>query len=184
MSTRDPLSLADPAELPEALREPLLGVPFAAFIVVEAARLDELPEAAVLGWLGVRESAFARVEERFRDIVSEELAKEGSSFDDLHEDLLGRALSLWARPVEPLDRDVEAWIAFQRHALLADDPGAMAQKSGLTPGDEVRLARLWRSRLALPEVAARAEAAMSGPLSPLPKLSLAPFAFPPSMEST
>jgi len=80
--------------------------------------------------------------------------------------------------------DVEAWIAFQRHALLADDPGAMAQKSGLTPGDEVRLARLWRSRLALPEVAARAEAAMSGPLSPLPKLSLAPFAFPPSMEST
>jgi hypothetical protein len=184
MSTRDALLIADLSRIPEALREPIEGVSLAAYLFVEAARLDGLPLSTVLQWLGVGKSAFFRAEERWSDRVEDELAREGSAFDSMYEDLLGRALSLWTRPTPPLDRDVEAWIMFQRHALEADDPEKMARLAGLTPGDEVRLARLWRGRLSISEIAARAEAALSGPLSDLPKLALPPILFPPALEST
>jgi len=182
MSTRDALLIPEPCELPDALREPIEGVSLAAYLFVEAARLDALPLPAVLRWLGVREGAFARAEEPWSERVADELAREGSHFDALYDDLLGRALSRWARPVEPLDRDVEAWMTFQRHALAADDPSEIARGAGLTAGDELRLARLWRERLVSPEIAARAGEAWSGPLPPLPKLALAPIVFPPTPE--
>jgi hypothetical protein len=182
MSTRDALLISEPSRLPEAVREPIEGVSFAAYLVVEAARLDGLPFLTVLGWLGVRQRAFARAEELWSERVSDELAREGAHFDEVYEDLLTQALSLWARSIEPLDREVEAWMTFQRHALAAEDPGAMARRAGLTVGDEMRLARLWRGRLATAEIAARAMAAWSGPLLPLPKLSLSPIVFPPTPE--
>lgn len=182
MSTPDAISIAEPSRLPETLREPIEGIALATYLFVEAARLDGLPAAAVLGWLGVRESVFARVEERWSERVEEELARDGSCFDELYEDLVGQALSRWARPAPPLDREVEAWMTFQRHALAADDPGEMARGAGLTTGDELRLARLWRDRLGNPEIAARAMAAWSGPLLPLPKLALSPIVFPPTAE--
>lgn len=189
MSTRDERSfrpdtllIPDPSRLPESLREPIEGVSFAAYLLVEAARLDGLAPAAVLGWLGVRESVFVRAEERWSDLLADELARGSARFDEIYEDFLGRALSLWARPVDPLDRDVEAWITFQRHMLAAGDPGELARRAGLTPGDELRLARLWRGRFAAPEVAARGAAAWSGPLLPLPALRLTPIAFPPTQE--
>jgi hypothetical protein len=182
MSTRDALLIPEPSGLPEALREPIEGVSFAAYLFVEAARLDALPLAAVLGWLGVREGAFARAEEPWSERVADELARDGSHFDALYEDLLGRALSRWARPVDPLDRDVEAWMTFQRHTLAADDPGEIARRAGLTAGDELRLARLWRGRLAGPDIAERAGEAWSGPLPALPKLALSPIVFPPAPD--
>jgi len=120
-------------------------------------------------------------EEQWSARLSDELARDRALFDALYEDLLGRALSLWVRPVEPLDRDVEAWMTFQRHALKAGDPGRVARHLGLTLADELRLARLWRGRLATPEIAARAEAAWSGPLPPLPKLTLGPIHLPPTL---
>ena len=181
MSTRDTLVIPEPSRLPEALREPIDGVSLATYLFVEAARLDGLSEPAVLGWLGVPWRAFARAEERWSARLSDELARDRALFDELYEDLLGRALSLWGRPIEPLDRDVEAWMTFQRHALEAGDPGKLARHLGLTIADELRLARLWRGRLATPETAARAEAAWSGPLPPLPKLTLGPIHLPPTL---
>lgn len=182
MSIAEALLIPEPSRLPDALRDPIEGVSLATYLFVEAARLDALPLPAVLGWLGVREGAFARAEEPWSERVADELARDGSHFDELYEDLLGEALSRWARPVDPLDREVEAWLTFQRHALAAEDPGEMARRAGLTAGDEVRLARLWRERLATPAVAERAAAAWSGPLLPLPKLSLSPIVFPPTLE--
>jgi hypothetical protein len=178
------ISLHEPSQLPEALRAPIEGVSFADYLFVEAARLDALPVGSVLAWLGVRSKAFARAEERWNDRLSEELAREGGHFDEQYEELLTRALSVWARSVEPLDSDVEAWMIFQRHALAAEDPSEMARGLGLTIGDEMRLARSWRERLADPEIAVRAEAAMSGPLLPLSKVSLSPFVFPPTLEAS
>jgi len=182
MSTRDALLIPEPSRLPEALREPLEGVSLAAYLFVEAGRLDALPLASLLGWLGVRESAFERAEERWSERVADELTREGPPFDEVYEDLITRALSLWSRSVTPLDHDVEAWMMFQRHALAAADPGAMARRLGLTAGDEMRLARSWRDRLRAPEIAARAVAAWTAPLSPLPALSFSPIVFPPPLE--
>lgn len=180
MSTRDELLMAEPSRLPEALREPLSGVSLADYLFVEAARLDGLPTPAVLAWLGLPEGVYSRAEELWGERVADELAREGAQFDEMYEDLLTRALSLWARSVDPLDRDVEAWVMFQRHALAASDPSGVARRVGLTAGDELRLARLWRYRLEDPAIAARAEAAMSGPLGPIPKLTLSPIVFPPT----
>lgn len=177
MSTRDRLIVTDPLLLPEALREPVAGVSFAAYLCVEAARLDGLPDRAVLAWLGVTESTFARAEERWDERLSDELAREGAELDAMYDDLLGRALSLWHRAIDPLDRDVAAWIAYQRRAGDTPDLG---RERGLTLGDELRLARLWRGRVTDPEVATVAVAAWSAPLPPMPALVLSPLVFPPA----
>lgn len=183
MSTPDSLILDVPSRLPDALREPVEGVSFAAYLIVEAARLDALPERAVLGWIGVRQAAFERAEESWSERLGDALA-DTPGFDEVYEDLLGRALALWSRAIDPLDRDIDAWMRFQRHALAADDPGDFARRAGLTPGDEVRLARLWRARLASPDLGARAALAWSAPLGPMPAVTLSPFVFPKPPEAT
>jgi hypothetical protein len=176
--------LSHSPELPETWREPICGVSLAAYMLVEAARLDGLPISAVLAWIGVRESAFTRAEDIWSDRIADALDQDDAAFDELYEDLLGRALSLWSRSVEPLDRDVEAWINFQRHSFETTDPGDMARRAGLTIGDEMRLVRLWYMRLSDPEIAARAVDAWSAPLTPLPKLVIVPFVFPPPAGQT
>jgi hypothetical protein len=184
MSTRDALVIPDPARIPAAWRAPIDGVSLAAYLVVEASRMDDVPLPAVLAWLGLRESAFERAEERWSDRIADGLAQDGSDLDALYHDLVGRALALWARRTAPLDSEIEAWMTYQRHALAAADPAELARKLGLTPGDELRLARLWRERLLDPAIAARAAAAWTAPLAPLPGLLLSPLVFPPAVEPT
>ncbi|MEO7327479.1 MAG: hypothetical protein ABI193_02800 [Minicystis sp.] len=174
----------DLTTLPEPLRDPIAGVSLAHYLIVEASRLDALPLPTVLTWLGLRPIAFERAEEPWSERIDEELAREGSTFDERYQHLLGQALSLWSRAIDPLDHDIEAWMTFQRHALAADDPGEMARRAGLLAGDELRLAHRWRDRLSTPEIAARAEAAWSGPLLPLPRLTLSPIVFPPALETS
>lgn len=182
MSTRDALLIPDPSSLPEALRAPIGGVSLAAYLFVEASRLDALPLPAVLAWIGLRGSVFERAEEGWNDRLADALAGEGPELDLLYQELVSRALSLWARRIAPLDTDVEAWMTFQRHALASADPGEHARGLGLTPGDELRLARLWSERLLDPAIAARAVAAWSAPIQPLPRLTVAPLVFPPVVE--
>jgi hypothetical protein len=187
MSTRDAYAALSPiaSRLPATLLEPIEGVTFAAYLFVEAARLDGLATAAVLSWLGIRRVHYERAEERWSERVDSELLRESdgdeatASFDALYEEALTLALLVWRRRVEPLDSDVTSWITYQRHVLDALDPQTVAEKVGLTPGDEMRLAHLWRERVALPEIAARAVDAWSGPLLPLPAVTLEPILFPP-----
>lgn len=173
-------------ELPRSLQAPVDGVPFSAYLTVEAARLDHLPDAAVLAWLEIKQAAFGRAEERWADRLADALAADPvpgqPPFDEVYEELLGQALFRWARAVAPLDRDVAAWITFQRQALAAGDPAAFARDLGLTPGDELRLACHWRHRMTDPEVSARARAALDGPLPPMPALAVSPIVFPPGKE--
>jgi hypothetical protein len=182
MSTRDALLIPDPARIPDTWRAPIEGVSLAAYLLVEASRLDGLPLPAVLAWLGLRESVFERAEERWSDRIADGLAREGSELDVLYHDLVSRALALWTRRTAPLDDEIEAWMTYQRHALAAADPAELARKLGLTSGDELRLARQWRARLLDPAIAARAAAAWSSPLASLPGLSLSPIVFPPAVE--
>jgi hypothetical protein len=174
MSTTD---LLHSAALPEALRRPLRGVSFAHHLVVVASRLDAIATPAVLAWLGVPEVAYGRVEARWEELVSDELARDGSEFDALYTEQIERALCLWGRPVEPLDHDLEAWLNYERHA--AESPAAVAARTTLTAGDALRLARRWRGRLADPELARRAARALAAPLAPLAVISAPPLRFPP-----
>ena len=75
MSTPEALVIPAPSALPEALRQPIHGVSLAAYLVVEAARLDALAVPAVLDWLGVSARAFARAEGPWSDRVAEALAQ-------------------------------------------------------------------------------------------------------------
>lgn len=183
MPTTDVLfsgDLTSRASLPEALRGPLRGVSFAHHLIVVASRMDALATPAVLAWLGLPEEAYARVEARWEERVSDELAREGSGFDALYTELLGQAVDLWGRAVEPLDHDLEAWLAYERHA--AEHPAAVAARTTLTAGDALRLARHWRGRLAEPTLAERAARALAGPLPPLPDVTPSPLRFPPETQ--
>lgn len=178
MSSPARLVIADPSLLPEALRAPVSGVSFADYLVVEASRLDGLPLPPVLALLGLSPLAFERAEDHFGERLDDELSRDGSTFPDLYQDLLARALALFTRSIDPLDRDIEAFMTYQRHALDAGDPGQFARDLGLTPGDEIRLARRWNERLADPSIAERAQRALLAPLAPLPALTLAPLVVP------
>lgn len=178
MSTLDWLAslLAIPAEsLPPSLRAPLGSVTLTHYVIVEASRLDGIDQEQILAWLGLSAEAFEAVEEGWSERIADALTAEGSTFDEVYEDLLGRALELWPRAVDPLDRKIEAYLTYQRHNLETEDLG---QRLGLTTGDEIRLGRLWAARLADPEVAAQAQAASSVALPPLPEVVVVPVQLP------
>jgi hypothetical protein len=182
--SKDILDEALLAGVPEAWRRPLHGVSLGAYLVVEAARMDGISETEALTWLGVSPAAFARAEGPWADRIDDALAADSAAgerpFDEVYEELLGEVLSRWKRPVPPLDQDIESWIAMQRHSLLADDPEDLSRRLGLSAGDELRLDRLWRERMKDPAIAARAQAALDGPLLPLPRPAVAPLVFPPN----
>lgn len=181
MSTPDALLIPDPSVLPEKVREPISGISFATYLFVEAARLDEIPTQSVLVWLGVRESDFERAESTWSERVADEFERDESSFEELYEDLFGKALSFWTRSITPLDTDIQSWICLQRHLLESPD---LARQLGLTSGDEMRLERLWRTRLSDPAVAFMAAETWASALSPLPKIIVAPSNFPLRAEAT
>lgn len=176
MPTPDPR----PTESAEGqpMEELIAGVSLDVYLTVEAARLDGLDEAAVLAWLGVRPTDFERAEERWRDRIDDALAGD-DGFEAVYLAGIERALARWSREVDPLDRDVDAWIQYQRHGLAAGDGADVGARLGLTAGDEVRLGATWRSRLRDPAIATRAASAMDAPLRPLPTVRVAPLVFPP-----
>ncbi|MFO0551171.1 MAG: hypothetical protein U0271_22460 [Polyangiaceae bacterium] len=173
----------DPALLPPALRGSISGVTFFAYLAVEAAQLDHIEPERVLAWLSIGAADFDKAGEVFSERVAEALS-DIEGFDAVYEDLLGQFVELWSRPVEPLSSDAVAWIAYQRHALASAEPEQLAAKLGLTPGDELRLARRWRQRLTDPAVAAAALQAMDGPLPALPELTLPELSFPPGVSAS
>lgn len=179
MSTRDWLTIAAES-LPQSLRAPLGSVTLTQYVIVEASRLDGIDQAQILAWLGLSAEAFEAVEEGWSERIADALTAEGSSFDELYEDLLGRALELWPRAVDPLDRKIDAYLTYQRHNLETEDLG---QRLGLTTGDEIRLARSWASRLADPQVAALAHAASALPLPPVPEVVIAPIQLPSPLDT-
>ncbi len=183
--------------LPRSLSAPIEGVPFMAYLTLEAARLDGIPDADVIAWMGLDEARFggvapgsgarfARASDLWTERLDEALAAVPAPgerpFDEVYEELLGQTLLWWARSVAPLDRDVGSFVTYQRHALAAVDPEAFSRDLGLTNGDDLRLARHWRRRMTDPEVSERARAAMEGPLPPMPALTLSPLVFPPRKE--
>lgn len=179
MSKHDRLVIADTALLPEILRRDANGVSFASFVLVEAARLDDIEDGRVLEWLDIPRSAFERAEEAFGECLMEALGSDHPDFEELYDELITRALSQWSRRLPPLDEHVEAWVTFQRHALVSEEPASFASAHGLTAGDELRLAALWRARMSDPAVVERATAAMAAPLPEKPVPLPAPLVFPP-----
>lgn len=122
-----------------------------------------------------------RAEEIWSEPLSEALAE---GFDAAYEELLGRAAMLWPRKTPPLDEAIEAWIAYQQHVVLAEAPTTARERLGVTRGDELRLGRLWRERIASdPALQERAAVALENARTlPEPRFAqrLGKVPFPPS----
>ena len=83
----------------------------------------------------------------------------------------------WAEAIE------DAKIPFAGLYLLPMVMPQLAERLGLTRGDELRLAHRFRAQRGDSSVAARATAALTGELPALPPIALGPLVFPPPDET-
>ena len=158
-------------------------VPLELYAAVVAALGEGYPLAVVLEHEGlsldVWEAAEARWVERLQGSAEGDL----SLFDALDRALAAQR-ARFSRPVEPLDEDLDAFLAFQRHLAAAAQPATLLAAHGLSLGDWARLQEQWAERLAADaDARTRAREALSLPdMPPMPTVRPAPREMPPSLR--
>jgi hypothetical protein len=162
--------------------QPFGRVSLPAFIAVQAARLDGIADDAILAWLGLDAVDLRQASPCWSSYLAQQLVR--PEFHLVFEELLESALSCWGRPIPPLDRDLEAWVAYRQLASRVEDPDAFARRLGLTAGDEIRLACMWRRRLKDRGLRTLARALTERPGLSLPKISVGRIFFPPPEHVT
>lgn len=158
-------------------------VPLAMYAAVVAALGEGYALSVVLEHEGLSQDAWEAAEERWVERLGSSAEGDLSLFDALDRALAaGRAR--FARSVDPLDNDLDQFLAFKRHLAAAEKPIVMLAEHGLFLGDWVRLQERWAERLAA-DSALRAEAAtrLSGSKAPpLPLVRPGPRALPPPLR--
>ncbi|MDC3955572.1 hypothetical protein [Polyangium jinanense] len=152
-----------PQTLPSALGGGVEGVDFRKFVLLVAAHMDAIDMTEAFEVANVAPDVWARAqpvwERRLLDALESD---EGTTIAEIHDAALGDGLLRWERRLPPLDEEVSAYMALERHLATLADPAAWLAAIGLLPTDLVRLAHLWRRRFAEDEVlrARAAEAAL------------------------
>jgi len=118
--------------------------------------------AAVLAQERVPEGAWPRAARAWREAIGESAALQLE-----HIKARRTAEDVLARAVEPLGSDVKAWCGLLGALALADDPGAVAAKLGITMIDIGALGRAWRRKVERdPSLASQMKAAAEGAIAP------------------
>jgi hypothetical protein len=154
-------------------------VPLALYTAVIAALGEGYPLAFVLEHEGLSHGTWEAAEERWVDRLEASAEGDLSLFDSL-ERALASARARFARPVDPLDDDLEQFLAFKSHLAEAEKPIAMLAEHGLFLGDWVRLQERWAEKLGA-DSALRTKAAMvlrASEAPPLPVVRPGPRALP------
>jgi len=159
-------------------------VPLALYAAVVAALGEGYPLSVVLEHEGVSEDTWEASEERWVDRLGASMEGDLSLFDALDRALAG-ARTRFARPVDPLDDDLDQFLAFKHHLAAAEKPLAMLAEHGLFLGDWVRLQERWAEKLGA-DSALRTKAAMvlraSEAPPPLPVVWPGPRRLPPPLR--
>jgi hypothetical protein len=158
-------------------------VPLALYAAVVAALGEGYPLSVVLEHEGLSQDTWEAAEERWVDRLGASAEGDLSLFDALDR-ALATARARFARPVDPLDDDLDQFLAFKSHLAAAEKPIALLAKHGLFLGDWVRLQEHWAEKLAtdsaLRTKAARVLRAPEAP--PLPLVRPGPQALPPPLR--
>lgn len=159
----------------------LEALPLEVYAHIVAALGEGYPLDAVLEREGLSADEWEAAEAGWVDRLAESDEAEGDLFDALDR-AVAAARARFDRGIEPLDDDLDAWLAFQGRVSSAQRPLAELAAHGLFLGDWVRLQERWATRLAGdPEIRARAGKLLAGPLGPLPEVRPAARALPPPL---
>ena len=159
--------------------------PLPLYAAVVAARGEGYPLEVVLEHEGISLDAWEDAEERWAMRLTESAEGDLSLFDAMDRELSVQR-ARFARPVEPLDDDLDQFMVFQRHLTIAERPVVMLAEHGLFLGDWVRLTERWAERFAADsELRARAAVALQSPeVPPLSEVRPGPRALPPPARTS
>jgi hypothetical protein len=158
-------------------------VPIELYAAVVAALGEGYPLAAVLEHEGLSLDAWETADEQWALRLQGSAEGDLSLFDALDRALVAQRVR-FSRALEPLDEDLDAFLAFQRHIVVAAQPTARLAAHGLSLGDWTRLQERWAERLvADADVRMRIAAALSSPdMPPLPTVRPEPRKMPPPLR--
>ncbi|XXT15151.1 hypothetical protein WME94_33365 [Sorangium sp. So ce429] len=159
-------------------------VPLALYAAVVAALGEGYLLAALLEHEGMSIDAWEAAEERWVLRLQESAEGDLSLFDALDR-AMAEQRARFSRVIEPLDDDLEQFLAFQRHLSAAAQPTDLLTTHGLFLGDWVRLQERWAERLAADASArARGLQLLSAPeMPPLPAVRPGPRMLPPPLRT-
>jgi hypothetical protein len=155
-------------------------VPLALYAAVVAALGEGYPLSVVLEHDGLSEDTWEAAEERWVDRLGSSAEGDLSLFDALDR-ALASARAQFARSVDPIDDDLDQFLAFKHHLEAAEKPIVMLAEHGLFLGDWVRLQERWAEKLGA-DSALRTKAAMAllaSEAPPLPVVRPGPRELPP-----
>ncbi len=163
------------------MSEPLL--PLSLYAAVTAALGEGHALAEILEHEGISEDEWEAGEEEWVERLDDSAESDLALFDDLQRELAAQR-ARFARKIAPLDDDVDAYLAFQRHLAAAERPAPWLAQHGLFLGDWVRLQERWAERFSKdPEARARAGVLLSSTgAAPLPELRPEPRKRPPPVR--
>jgi hypothetical protein len=133
------------------------GVAFGAYAFVTAGLSDGLPLEELLAHEDVDPRLWRSAEAAWLVRLTDDVEKGGLLCLELGA-LQARARESWARAIPPLDRELRAWLDFQRLLAERDDPLGYLASLGVTLGDMVRIQGDWTALL-VKDAALREEAA-------------------------
>jgi hypothetical protein len=144
------------------------GLTLSGYAAVRTAELEGFAKSEALAREGVLADDFERDAEAWDELLGEPLAIDGE-LGEAFERALDRARARYARVLDPLERDLEAWVSFHRWFLTHERPDAALARVGLRLIDLARLVRLWAERAARePALAEKVHALMSASAPPEP----------------
>ncbi|MBI4955273.1 MAG: hypothetical protein HY908_24835 [Myxococcales bacterium] len=155
------------------LARPHTEVTLAAFATVVVGLEDGLPLAELLLRVGLPAEAWAAAREAWEERVVDDLEAGGTLAEEL-EAAKTRALLGWERGLAPLDRELRAYLDFERALAAADDAEAFLRAHGLRSSDPLRLLGVWAPRLADPEVQREALAILNELPGDVPPVEASP----------
>lgn len=125
------------------------------YAAVQAGRRCGFEVAEVLRDRGIPEEVWHDDHARWKDVIAADLEREGplaARFDAS----IQSALSRYARRIDPLEDDLEAWLAFFGKWSTHPDPAGVLARVGLQELDVLRLHERWSERIgADPKLRAR-----------------------------
>ncbi|MBK8255243.1 MAG: hypothetical protein IPK82_21600 [Polyangiaceae bacterium] len=137
-STLSDAAQANPAQLR------LCGVTLAQLAGVHAGRAAGVELELVFRNEAVDPSQFEKADEAWQDHIADD---ESDRLQDAFDGLLADARQRYARPLPPIDSNLDAWIYFLRRFSLEENPTAWLRELGMGVTDVFQLQGFWSARL-------------------------------------
>lgn len=160
------------------------GLSLSLYIAVGVARSEGFPLDEVLQHFALPESDWERAEDAWAEALAADARRQPPHLQDAYAAGWLQEVKRYARRIEPLSSDLEAWCGFFCAWLGAEDPAAFLAGYELSPADVGRLQAHWSACFASqPALLERHSYLLSTPPAPPLRLDAPPPAMPPPRPS-